>query len=215
MAAIRDLSYASSTKVLLHCRERFWESEYGIFGGASVSDHIIRQIYYPSGAAVAKVDARPAVHRYMSLYSGYITGEFGPSHASEPDATVTVEQEHERGPGVLLGALSPDDRAAVVKAKIARFHPEIHEEVIEGEDGHASIFWDEHPGMTGGAFSFLKPGDQQRYYENAIKPERGVFFAGEHCSLFNGWIQGALVAARCRADRQHLNTLATGSGEGV
>ena len=121
--------------MLLHCRERFWESEYGIFGGASVSDHIIRQIYYPSGAAVAKVYARPAVHRYMSLYSGYITGEFGPAHASEPDATVTVEQEHERGPGVLLGsytwgedarrlgALSPDDRAAVVKPRLPAFTP--------------------------------------------------------------------------------------------
>jgi monoamine oxidase len=206
MAAIRDLSYASSTKVLLHCRERFWESKYDIFGGASVSDHIIRQVYYPSGTAETKVAARPAVS-YMSLYSGYEYGDFGLSGNSGADAATADQQGREHGPGVLLGSytwgedarrlgvLSPEDRATVVKAKIARFHPEIHEEVNEGEDGHASIFWDEHSGMTGGAFSFLKPGDQQRHYENAIKLERGIFFAGEHCSLFNAWIQGALFSS--------------------
>src|SRR5262249_35166081 len=50
MQAIRDLGYASSTKVLIHCKHRFWESlpKYGIFGGASLSDQIIRSTYYPS-----------------------------------------------------------------------------------------------------------------------------------------------------------------------
>lgn len=46
--AIEKLNYVSSTKVLLSCKKRFWESRYKIFGGASVSEEISRQTYYPS-----------------------------------------------------------------------------------------------------------------------------------------------------------------------
>ena len=46
--AINTLKYASMTKVILNCRERFWETKYGIFGGASVSDQVTRWTYYPS-----------------------------------------------------------------------------------------------------------------------------------------------------------------------
>ncbi len=43
--AIRNLGYMSSTKVLLHTRERFWEQRDGIAGGASQSDRIWRAAY--------------------------------------------------------------------------------------------------------------------------------------------------------------------------
>ena len=46
MRAIRGLTYASSTKVLLLCKERFWEKNYGVFGSGSQTDLINRQIYY-------------------------------------------------------------------------------------------------------------------------------------------------------------------------
>ena len=48
MRAIRNLTYASSTKVLFHCKERFWESKYNIYGSGSQQDLINRQVYYPS-----------------------------------------------------------------------------------------------------------------------------------------------------------------------
>lgn len=206
MASIRDLSYASSTKVLLHCRERFWESRYGIFGGSSISDAIIRQLYYPSDVDEAIPDPQPAVPRFASQYSGYLPGDAGRAAPSPGTGDGAAPREGAR-PGVLLasytwgedarrmGGLAPADRAAVAKMKIARFHPEIGQFATEGDDGHASMFWDNYPWMAGGAFSFLKPEDQQRHYEHAIRPERGIYFAGEHCSLFNAWIQGALVSS--------------------
>ena len=58
----------------------------------------------------------------------------------------------------------------------------------------ASVFWDEMP-WAGGAFCFMKPGDFIHYYQDSIKPEGKLFFAGEHCSLDQGWIQGALIAS--------------------
>ena len=45
--AIRQLNYHASTKILLQVRERFWEEEDGIVGGASVTDLPVRRLNYP------------------------------------------------------------------------------------------------------------------------------------------------------------------------
>ncbi|XP_004591732.3 L-amino-acid oxidase-like [Ochotona princeps] len=47
MYALRSVHYASSTKVVLVCNERFWERD-GIQGGFSITDRPSRSIYYPS-----------------------------------------------------------------------------------------------------------------------------------------------------------------------
>lgn len=46
--AIRQLGYAASTKILFQVRERIWEQEDGIFGGATVTDLPIRRMNYPT-----------------------------------------------------------------------------------------------------------------------------------------------------------------------
>ncbi|XP_068923978.1 L-amino-acid oxidase-like, partial [Petaurus breviceps papuanus] len=45
--ALRSIHYSSATKVVLACKERFWEQD-GIKGGASITDLPTRFIYYPS-----------------------------------------------------------------------------------------------------------------------------------------------------------------------
>ncbi len=45
--AIRQLHYDASAKILAQCRRRFWEIDDGIFGGGSVTDLPIRNVYYP------------------------------------------------------------------------------------------------------------------------------------------------------------------------
>ena len=45
--AIRQLHYDASAKILAQCRRRFWELDDGIFGGGSVTDLPIRNVYYP------------------------------------------------------------------------------------------------------------------------------------------------------------------------
>lgn len=47
MEALRSVHYASSTKVVLSFKERFWEQE-GIRGGKSITDRPSRFIHYPS-----------------------------------------------------------------------------------------------------------------------------------------------------------------------
>jgi monoamine oxidase len=45
--AIRQLHYDASAKIFFQCRRRFWEDDDGIFGGGSVTDLPVRNIFYP------------------------------------------------------------------------------------------------------------------------------------------------------------------------
>ncbi len=45
--AIRELHYDASAKIFLQCRRRFWEEDDGIYGGGTITDLAIRNMYYP------------------------------------------------------------------------------------------------------------------------------------------------------------------------
>jgi monoamine oxidase len=45
--AIRQLHYDASAKIFLQFRRRFWEEDDGIFGGGTVTDLAVRNIFYP------------------------------------------------------------------------------------------------------------------------------------------------------------------------
>ncbi|MEX0797247.1 MAG: flavin monoamine oxidase family protein [Acidimicrobiia bacterium] len=45
--AIRQLTYDASAKIFLQFRRRFWEEDEGIFGGTTVTDMAIRNVFYP------------------------------------------------------------------------------------------------------------------------------------------------------------------------
>jgi monoamine oxidase len=198
-AAVRNLGFESSTKVLLHCRRRFWESDHGIAGGASQSDLLYRAMYYPSDNAVAVTEPEPSRGRFNPMYGGYVNGEFAPASA-----------EVSAGPGVLLasytwgqdarrlGQLPVEERVETVTRQIARIHPEILEPGMI--DDVASMFWDSFP-WANGSFAELLPGQQQALHHASTTPEGNVFFAGEHTSLDTGWIQGA-VSSALRAVRE-------------
>jgi len=89
-----------------------------------------------------------------------------------------------------LGAESENGRAETVVRNISRYHKELPKYVT----GHASIDWEADP-WHGGAFVMLQPRELELYYHPAIRPEGRLFFAGEHCSVDQGWIQGALIAS--------------------
>lgn len=45
--AIRQLHYDASTKIFVQCRRRFWEEDDGIYGGGTMTDLAVRNVYYP------------------------------------------------------------------------------------------------------------------------------------------------------------------------
>lgn len=205
MSAIRGMTYADATKVALDCKERFWEhGEYPILGGSSTSDQIQRQTYYPMN----DLPVTKPLHR-QALRTVFDSGrQRRPSiHTATPQPAppaelMSAKKRAEPLPGALLGAycwdqdarrlgaLSNDERAEVVIDKVSRFHPELRDYVVD----HASIDWEQYR-WTAGAFVMLEPGELERFYPAAIRPEGRLFFAGEHCSTDQGWIQGALIAS--------------------
>jgi monoamine oxidase len=196
LTSIRSLNYAAASKVILNMKERFWETRYGIFGGASISDRMARQTYYPSDHADENTETpapkSPDLPRGVAgiamLHRSILKS---PNHrAGGPGvllASYTLGQDATR-----MAALAPSERESVSMKDISRYHPEIEDPgmVI----GSASMAWSTYP-WSAGAFSFLWPRQLGRLYQAAIRNENQVYFAGEHCSTDQAWIQGALISA--------------------
>ncbi|MFD5465877.1 flavin monoamine oxidase family protein [Kitasatospora sp. NPDC127059] len=184
--AVRGISYASSTKTVLHLTRRRWELEDGIHGGGSFTDLPIQQCWYPSDNAVPAEDGA--------------NGSPGP-HWAVRDPLRSAE------PTALLGAylwganarrftaLPPADRDALVLDCLERLHPGITADV----DDILHCDWDVQAGMGGGAFAHLTPGEHTRYLTVLGAPHPAddprIFFAGEHLSGAHAWCQGAARSA--------------------
>jgi monoamine oxidase len=205
--AIMNLHYVSAYKLAIHCKERFWEQNYGICGGASVSDQIYRQVYYPQDhmevhrqAPLLKTLGGRAMA--MSQFSGSGKGR-GSKHTLSSDGYLASLQPGAqcKSPGALLiynwgqdavrlGHLTLDQQVDVALDRIARFHPEIREFFVDA----TPMCWDTNP-WTSGAFSLWRPGQLAELWPAVTQAEGSLRFAGEHCSTDNGWIQGALESS--------------------
>jgi len=154
--AIRQLHYDASAKILFQCKRRFWEEDDGIFGGGTLTDLPIRNLYYPNHG--------------RETGRGVIL------------ASYTWSEDAQR-----WGSLKPDDRIVQALDDVAEIHPQITKEFEVG----ASWMWHDDE-FAGGAFALFDPGQQSLLYDEIIKPEGRIHFAGEHASLYHAWIQGAI-----------------------
>ena len=154
--AIRQLNYSASTKILFQVRDRIWETEDGIFGGATVTDLPVRRLNYPT--------PDPTTRRGVLL------------------ASYTWSQDAAR-----WGAMDPETRLEEALEDVDRIHPGIRE-VYEVGASHA--WYDDR--YANGAFALFQPDQQTQLQADIVRPEGRIHFAGEHCSLYHAWIQGAL-----------------------
>ena len=172
--AIHELNYDSGTKVALLTRERFWEKNNGIYGGASTTDLMTGAIVYPSDNAGNEEGTLP---RDPALSDR--PGVFIASYAWGQDAR-------------RLGAMQASEREDFVIQQVSQIHPELKDrEMILGRSSWA---WDTYR-WCGGAFALYQPSQFSRMHQHVIQPEGRVYFAGEHCSLSHSWMQGALESA--------------------
>jgi monoamine oxidase len=111
-----------------------------------------------------------------------------PSHPVDDDERGVLLASYTWGQDAARwGALSPEDRVSLAIKDVAKIHPQIRD-VVEGGASHA---WYSDPYAVG-AFALFEPGQETALHQDIVAPEGRVHFAGEHCSLWHAWIQGAL-----------------------
>jgi hypothetical protein len=163
--AISDIWYGPSTKIMLQCKTRFWESEkYDIRGGFSKTTLPIGQLHYPSNPKGADPPVFPD-----DVKGGILLIYTWKSEA------------------LMFGALDPNKAVAEAVRQITEIHPEMK---TEYDDVWAIEPWYDEPSAQG-AYCLLKP-SQFRNVTWLTYPWRNLYFAGEAISFASGWIQGAL-----------------------
>lgn len=91
-----------------------------------------------------------------------------------------------------LGNLAPAQRHEVTQRALAKLHPKTAQAGVVQR--MVSWAWDSHPWSLG-AFTFLMPSQQRSLYADVVAPEGRIYFAGEHASTDNAWINGAIESA--------------------
>ena len=94
------------------------------------------------------------------------------------------------------GAMDEETRQEEALDDVSRIHPRIREVYEVG----ASYAW-YGDRWARGAFAMFAPEQQTQLQADIVSPEGRIHFAGEHCSLYHAWIQGALESG-IRAARQ-------------
>lgn len=159
--AIRNLHYESATKIFFEARERFWETEDRIFGGASVTDLAIRNVYYPehgreSGRGVLLASYS---HGQDALRWGAL-----PAHERHVQALENLAEVHPSAPRhVEVGASVVWSQDEFAGGAYAFFQPhqeaQLHEHIVAPEGRvylageHASL---QHRWLQGGVESALR-----------------------------------------------------------
>ena len=77
-------------------------------------------------------------------------------------------------------------------------HPGLERHVEHG----ASVFWDADP-WARGDYAWFAPGEMRAFLPHLARAEGRIHFAGDHTSLWPGWMQGALASGRRAADEVH------------
>ena len=168
-AAIRDnAAYLASTKVGFES-PRFWEEE-GIYGGLAWTDRPNENLFYPSGGWHSDTGV---------LVTAYASGWTGPNHPAE------------------FAAMSHEERFRTCRESVEALHP--GKARLLGRPVTVSwtlTAWSEGVGPVGPAFGGGPPGGPRTAaYEELMRPEGPIVFAGEHLSYVPFWQEGAALSA--------------------
>ena len=168
--ALMHISYSPSTKILLQCKTRFWETNYNIFGGFSFTNLPIGQLHYPSNADQKPKDGRGILMCYTWKQESLLFG-------SQPEQMAIAEAVEE----------------------ISYIHPEMKDNFEVGavqawysdptSQGAFALLRPFEIQMINDYLLYPYPKPKK---EAVNPPPPPLYFAGEAISYTHGWIQGAL-----------------------
>ena len=111
------------------------------------------------------------------------------SHVEGQHGILTVYTGGE--PGAKLAALSDEDRTRVAIAEIEKLFPG-SADLIETT---ATLAWPNEP-YTRASYAALAPGEVTAHWQTLFEPAGRLFFAGEHASPIQGFMEGAVESGQ-------------------
>jgi monoamine oxidase len=166
------------------------------FAAARLSDAKQRAIREQFYSRTVKVFLQARTRFWLKAgYSGFVTTDL-PIERLTPDPGEAVDDRGALAAYAMaeypaeLGRMSEDDRIAASYAQAAQIFPEFAGQF----EGGLSKCWGLDPWQRG-SFALHRPG--QIGFINVLAAREGrIHFAGEHTSVYTGWMQGALESAR-------------------
>jgi len=181
MQAIKELNYIDAQKTLLYCRKRFWEEDkdYGrMNGGISFTDLPIQSIIYPPDHIRCE-NLEDCTYKEPGVLTTYNLGQ---------DSLRLSNQNIHR-------------RFDLIKRNIDEVHGLPAEHLDNLVNNHKTVHWNAEQ-WSRGAFAMSGPGQKVNYLYSMVQPEfnNKIFFAGEHVSTKQGWMQGSLYTGKLAAN---------------
>ncbi len=167
-AAIKGISYVPGVKVAWET-PRFWEAE-GIYGGVGWTDRLNENLIYPSGDWHAQGGV---------LVTAHCVGWTSNDHPQQ------------------FTAMSHSERFRVCRDSVEALHPGHGRDLTKPVTVAWGLTpWSEGVGPTGPAFGGFPPGGPRpAQYDEMLRPEGPIIFAGEHLSYVPFWQEGAALSA--------------------
>ncbi|HEX9839961.1 MAG TPA: NAD(P)/FAD-dependent oxidoreductase [Anaerolineales bacterium] len=111
------------------------------------------------------------------------------SHVDAEDGIITVYTGGE--PGAKLAALPDGERIRVAVAEVEKVFPG-SSELIEHT---TTVAWPNEP-FTRGSYMALGPGEVTAHWRTLFEPAGRLFFAGEHATAYQGYMEGAVESGQ-------------------
>jgi monoamine oxidase len=156
----------------------------------------IRELHYDAAAKVLLQFRRrfwekdDGIRGGLSITDLPLRGIYYPEHGEETGRGVLLASYTWGEEALGWQSLPAQERISQALRELSRLHPQARHEF---ETGYSKA-WAEDEYAVGG-FALFQPGQQTQLYEHIVRPEGRLYFAGEHCSLFHGWIEGAVESA--------------------
>jgi len=167
-----------------------------IFESARLSDAKGRAIKEQHYSRTVKVFLQSRARFWLGAgHSGHVTTDLpierlSPDPGADPGSRGALAAYPIGDFALALERMSESDRVAAALAQARQIFPDLAKH-FEGGVSHA---WGANPWQRG-AFALHTPG-QIGFIDTLAAPEGRIHFAGEHTSVWTGWMQGALESAR-------------------
>ena len=176
----------------------------------------IRQLHYDAATKIFFQVRRPFWEEDDGIRGGTTVTDLPvrrivyPSPAPVPDERSVLLASYTWGQDALQwSAMSEERRIERALRDVARIHPGI---VSEFEGGFSHSWYQDPYAM--GAYALLEPEQQTSLRDDINRPEGRVHFAGEHCSQWPAWIEGAVESAIRAAYQVHVEPSRSASDSG-